>query len=234
MAKISFDDVANFNRLNVIVFNRPLQEGQKDPRAYDTLLNDPEIQDAIFTWIIDGAFLWMKYGLQRPPEVDAATKEYQKTMNPLAWFIHAYCEVGEGPNYTTTATELYKRFVAVCSEATKELKDTVKAELQSVAQFSRTLKSLGTFESKHTKKGTVYCGIRVPDTWEEHELDVDEYMERIVSPRDEGDGNEGDFTRVLLRNIRDYRILQRKASYLSPVSPHDALLDDLKAIDKGG
>lgn len=164
MAKIDFEDQANFNRLNVIVFNRPLEKVDKS--VLEKLMTDAEEREAIFAWIVDGAFEWREHGLQRPAEVNAATKEYQRTMNPLTWFIDGHCEKKDGAKIG--ASELHKRFKSIAETMPREFQRTIQAEMLSVANFGRTMKKLG-FVSKHTESGSVYEGLTIPDTWEEIE-----------------------------------------------------------------
>jgi hypothetical protein len=212
MAKIDFEDQANFNRLNVIVFNRPLENVDKS--VLEKLMTDAEEREAIFAWIVDGAYEWREHGLQRPAEVNAATKEYQRTMNPLTWFIDGHCEKKDGVKIG--ASELHKRFKSIAETMPREFQRTIQAEMLSVANFGRTMKKLG-FVSKHTESGSVYEGLTISDTWEEIEYEIDPYMEQIVRP-DRADGYEANLDKTHVENLSAYRSLRKTLSNPSALS----------------
>jgi phage/plasmid-associated DNA primase len=200
MARINFEDDANFNRLNVIVFNRELPQGVfKDDKMRTFLQTDEATQDAIFTWIIDGAYEFMERGLNRPPEIDAASKEYQRMMNPLNWFLNEYLIKDEGGE--VKATTLYERFKVVAEAVlNREGRDAVKNELRSVKSFGKTFKML--VDHKDKTDGLYYLGITLPPVWSDETGGdgEDTYMRSVVKDGDNGD-NEDDFVKSLSNSL---------------------------------
>jgi putative DNA primase/helicase len=58
--KANSEDEAFFERMRVIPFTRQIPRDQMDTTVKDTLKNDPEIQQAILRWIVDGAQWYLK------------------------------------------------------------------------------------------------------------------------------------------------------------------------------
>jgi putative DNA primase/helicase len=219
MAKVDFEDEANYNRLNVIVFNRKLPEGMIDESILEFLRTDPESLDATFTWFVDGTYEWMEHGLQRPPEVDAATKQYQKMMNPLNWFLDEYCIKDE--NAKINATILFERFKSVVESLPKELRETVKEEMRGVKSFGKSFKKI--CDSKRLNDGVNYLGIRLPLSWSEEARDVDDdiYM-KLIS--DDSDYFENGFQNLpcTLLAYREFRERYSESSLSSLIEVRDS------------
>lgn len=69
---------------------------------------------AILAWAVEGSRLWHHGGLQEPPEVTSATKEYQQEMDALANFIAECCVVRDG--LKTRKQALYFGYKRWCDE----------------------------------------------------------------------------------------------------------------------
>lgn len=69
---------------------------------------------AILAWAVEGSRLWHHGGLQEPPEVTNATKEYQQEMDALANFISECCVVRDG--LKTRKQALYAGYKRWCDE----------------------------------------------------------------------------------------------------------------------
>jgi hypothetical protein len=206
MAKIDFEDDANYNRLNVLVFNRPLNIVDKKMLGF--LQTDPEMQDAIFTWTIDGAYEFLEHGLKKPAIVDAATHQYQRMMNPLNWFLNEFCIKDETAR--TPASEVYERFKHVAELLPLELRASVKKELRGQKSFNKTFKKLVNFTRFNDRM--YYLGIKIPLIWSEiDDEDEDVYMRKLSVDSADCVDSEGNFQKSL-RNILAYRDFRKKYS----------------------
>ena len=133
----------------------------------------------------------MERGLNRPPEIDAASREYQRMMNPLNWFLNEYLikdSGGEAKPSEVKATTLYERFKIVAEAVlNREGRDAVKNELRSVKSFGKTFKML--VDHKNKNDGLYYLGITLQPVWSDETGgdDGDVYMRSAVKSGDSGD-----------------------------------------------
>jgi putative DNA primase/helicase len=151
LPEIDFDDDASFNRFHIISFLHTIPLEDCDPAIKEFLLEDANAQRAIFAWLVKGCYDWQEYGLMAPACVNAARKEYQRSMNPLASFLESECVIEEGAEIRTS--ELYERFKNV---ATPEELHTVT----SAKSFGVHLSRLG-FKSIHERNARLRRGIRL-------------------------------------------------------------------------
>ena len=181
-AKIDFEDEANFNRLAVLIFNRRLPKWMIDEEMLNFLRTDQETLDAVFTFMVDGAYEFMEHGLVRPPEVDAASKQYQKMMNPLNWFKDEYCLKINGGK--VPAKTLFERFKLIAETMPKEMQQSIKDELRGVKSFGKSFKQI--CDGKKMENGWNYLDIALPVEGPVDEDDdvEDSYMERITDDND--------------------------------------------------
>jgi len=151
LPRINFDDEATFNRFFIVTFLNSIPLNECDPSIKEFLLEDKEAQKAIFAWLVQGCYDWQDYGLLPPDSVNAARKEYQKSMNPLAEFVKMERVIDSDSE--TTTNDLWQRFMFV---ATSEDHKNVKG----IGSFGAYLTKLG-FESKHREYGNIRVGIRL-------------------------------------------------------------------------
>ena len=178
LPKLDFDDDASFNRFFIVQFLNPIALEECDPKIKEFLLEDENAQKAIFAWLVQGCYDWQDYGLMPPDSVNAARKDYQKSMNPLAAFIESECIVEAGAESTSKA--LYERFRNV---ATAEERHNVSTP----TSFYSYLTKLG-FKSIHKESGNLRAGIRLRD--------IGEYDDEVAAPLKaelNAEGYEGGF-----------------------------------------
>ncbi|MBI1292826.1 hypothetical protein GC173_16550 [bacterium] len=68
----------------------------------------------ILAWAVKGAIAWAANGLQEPPSVQAATKEYRTSEDVVGRFVEECCTLEKGA--VTHYGELYRAFEAWCRE----------------------------------------------------------------------------------------------------------------------
>ena len=75
-------DDALFARLHCVPFVHPVPPEECDRKLREKMCAE---LPGILAWIVRGAARWLAEGLDRPPEVQAATNEYQAESDPLGF-----------------------------------------------------------------------------------------------------------------------------------------------------
>jgi putative DNA primase/helicase len=151
LPKLNFKDEASFNRFYIITFLNSIPLKDCDPRIMEFLKEDKDAQKAILAWLIQGCYDWQDSGLLPPDSVNAARIEYQKSMNPLAWFVKDECIIDEKSE--TSTAELWTRFIAIATP--EDLK-----EVKGKSSFGQYLTKYG-FETIHKESGNVRACVRL-------------------------------------------------------------------------
>ena len=71
-------------------------------------------REGILAWLVQGCLAWQREGLNPPPIVREATKEYQSEMDKIGAWIAERCEVD--PKAVTPFADLYADYEAWCRE----------------------------------------------------------------------------------------------------------------------
>lgn len=173
---IDFDDTGMFDRVYIIPFLNRIPTEEKKAAVKKRLLEDEEEQRAIFAWVIEGAFEYLENGLQPPEDVMAQKVEYQKAMNPLAWFVTDCCI--EREDVWTSTEALFERFVSVIKELPVTTQREMRKEVSSAKSFAKYFAQFGFKverrydESKTQKRG--FAGVELPCEWEGPDSDYEE------------------------------------------------------------
>lgn len=139
------DDQATFNRLHPIPFTVTIPPEEIDKSLPRKLLAEAE---GILAWAVEGAKLWWRDGLGKPPEVVAANDDWRAENDQLGRFIEECCVVAD--SFSGKARQLYECYRAWAEGAGENaISETL---------FGRRLKDRG-FAKEHRRHGTVYAGI---------------------------------------------------------------------------
>jgi len=106
---VSGDDAALWARLRVIPFDVVIPEAERDPRLTERLALSV---DAVLTWAVAG---WQQYqagGLADPDAVSRATNAYHANSDAVGRFVDDCCITG--PNFRTSAAEMFERWARWC------------------------------------------------------------------------------------------------------------------------
>lgn len=103
----------------------------------------------ILNWIVQGAMMWQREGLNPPEIVTKASKEYRNEMDVIQFFISECCEVGDG--YTAPAGELFKKYQEWSKDSSEYLMPKQK--------FGREMRKK--YKYVRTRKGRYYLGLRI-------------------------------------------------------------------------
>jgi len=110
---VSDDDFAFWERVHLVPFELSFveREPEKDnERPADKYLRQNLLKEdsGILAWLVRGCLEWQRIGLEPPPVVIDATKEYRRNEDLLGHFLKDCCY--EDPGTESTAAELYDRF----------------------------------------------------------------------------------------------------------------------------
>ena len=94
-----------WRRLRLVPFNVVIPPERRDPELASTLEQEA---DGILCWLVDGLRDYWAHGLQEPPAVLEATREYRSEQDVLEGFLAECCEIS--PRATTPSAELYEAY----------------------------------------------------------------------------------------------------------------------------
>jgi putative DNA primase/helicase len=140
------DDRATFNRLHPIPFLRAIPKDEIDQDLGAKLRSEAE---GILAWAVAGAKVWCEQGLDKPPEVEAATEDWRAESDSIGRFIEDCCVTGDA--FSARAKAIYSAY-RHWAETSGE-----KA-IASDREFSARLISDG-YEREEDKRGRYYEGI---------------------------------------------------------------------------
>ncbi|HEY7429057.1 MAG TPA: phage/plasmid primase, P4 family [Gemmataceae bacterium] len=143
-----------WRRIHLVPFETCISEGMKDPQMPDKLRKE---LSGIMAWAVRGCLEWQKKGLQTPPAVKEATKEYRAESDEYRDFFEEVCEVG--PDFRVSRKELKKAF-----DRWRKANSGDKNEMAD-KQFTKIMQQRGYRSSRGGSNGSaVFHGIRLRQT----------------------------------------------------------------------
>jgi len=112
---ITDNSPAMWRRIRLIPFLCTFEGQQADKRLLEKLKAEAP---GILNWMIQGCMAWQKEGLEPPPPVQEATREYQEDSDPLSAFVKDRCEAGDG--FEVGRGELYDAYRKWCEDNDQE------------------------------------------------------------------------------------------------------------------
>jgi putative DNA primase/helicase len=137
------DDQATFNRLHPIPFLRAIPKEKIDHDLMGKLKDEAE---GILSWLVAGANAWRKNGLDKPPEVEAATEQWRAENDNIGRFIEECCVIGNA--FSAQASTIYAAYRQWAEKSGEEA-------IASDKEFSARLISRG-FHRKKANQGRHY------------------------------------------------------------------------------
>jgi len=143
---------AVWGRLRTLPFVHQIPKKEQQATLKDDLLRE---RQGIAAWIVQGAILYLRAGLQEPPEVLAATEKYRQESDRLSAFLLERCEIDP------TRQELWASTGDLYSEYTTWAEAASESVLNK-PEFERQIEELGC-ERKRNPAGTqrAWRGIRL-------------------------------------------------------------------------
>lgn len=139
-----------WRRMVLIPFNVQIPDHKVDKDLKYKLLRE---SPGILNWMVEGAYMWMKDGLQIPESIKQAGQEYRTEMDVLEHFIEDTCIRSDG--YEESAKDLF--------EAYKQWAEDSGEYKMNKNQFGKKMKEK--FQSKRKKTGVVYFGIELKKSY---------------------------------------------------------------------
>ncbi len=144
---ITGDDEGIWRRLVLIPFRRQFKAVERDPDLESKLLDE---RDGILAWMVEGALMWKKDGLQLSPTIRQEVASYRKDSDLLGEFLEDHCLVELSARIEQTV--LYANYEHWCqANGIRPI---------SKASFTRRLAERGHIEAKSNGK-RFYVGLRL-------------------------------------------------------------------------
>ena len=153
--KIVGQDDGIWRRIHLIPFTQTF-EGRENKQLKDQLREE---LPGILNWIVEGAGIWFRDGLNPPDTVKAATAAYRQESNPITPFVEACC--GTGQTLQVQAGPAFKAYEKFCRDENVEpwrrLSD--KAFYKAMEQNFKKVEQRKTVETRRTSRQTFYTGL---------------------------------------------------------------------------
>lgn len=136
-----------WRRLKIIPFNVQIPKSKVDKQLEHKLQAE---WTGILNWIVQGALMWQREGLEDPQSVQEMGSNYRKEMDPLESFLNEKCITGP---YEIKSSDLYRAY--------DEWADESREYRMSSTKFGR---EMGKKIPKQRKaEGIYYGGIKLKD-----------------------------------------------------------------------
>lgn len=139
-------DEGIWRRLKVIPFDVQIPKDKIDKNLESKLKSE---WTGILNWIVQGAIMWQREGLEDPERVKEASREYRESMDPLDAFLNEMCE--DGSEYSVKARDLYTAY----SQWAKDSREYDMPFRKFGREMSKKL------PKKRKKDGFYYLGIKL-------------------------------------------------------------------------
>ena len=98
-------------RIKVVEFNRHFTAEEQD-KSLKTEFQTTKAMQGIFTWLIEGLFLYKRFGLTMPQHMKVVVEDYEKDNDLVLQFLEEKCE--KDPESSARAKSLYDSFKIWC------------------------------------------------------------------------------------------------------------------------
>jgi P4 family phage/plasmid primase-like protien len=119
LPRVRGDDHAIWRRLLLVPFGQKFWNPDGGETGPEELRQDKDLQaklraerEGILAWLVHGCLEWQRIGLSPPPEVQAATQDYQSREDRIGAFLEECCTVS--PTHRVRAGVLFEVYKAWC------------------------------------------------------------------------------------------------------------------------
>ncbi len=149
------DDDAVWERVVEIPFRVQIPESERDPSLRNEL-RDPKVSGpAVLNWMLEGCLAYQREGLTPSKDVQEATSDYKKSMDPLIDFED---ELVFSESSTVTAKALRDAYVAWCEQ--NDRKPVSAKRLAAGLESRRCRKSKTRIDGEEAR---IWTGVRLAD-----------------------------------------------------------------------
>lgn len=139
-------DEGIWRRLKVIPFSVQIPKDKVDKNLENKLKSE---WTGILNWIVQGAIMWQREGLEDPEKVKNASRNYRQSMDPLEAFLDECCIAGGG--YSIKTRPLYDTY--------RDWAKRSNEHLMSMTKFGKEMSKKLPRERK--MDGIYYVGIKL-------------------------------------------------------------------------
>lgn len=143
---VTDDSEGAWRRIRLVPFINNLTEEEVDLNLEEKLLME---SDGILNWMIEGALLWKKEGLNQPNAVKVASNEYRKDCDILGEFISENCKLDS--DLKVLQKSLWSEWI-IWAEQNGYRRGSKKT-------FTRKLKDRGILDNVYINTQRAYAGI---------------------------------------------------------------------------
>lgn len=141
-------DEGIWRRLKVIPFSVQIPKDKIDKNLENKLKSE---WTGILNWIVQGAIMWQKEGLEDPEKVKNASRNYRQSMDPLEAFLDECCIAGG--SYSIKSRPLYDCY--------RDWAKKSNEHLMSMTKFGKEMSKKLPREKK--RDGWYYVGIKLKE-----------------------------------------------------------------------
>lgn len=131
-------DEGTWRRVLLIPFVVTIPTAERDQNLRHKLREE---LPGILNWALEGCLEWQRDGLQIPPEIYNATREYRKEQDALMRFIDAACLLK--PNASVAASEFYSAYQAWCTQTGERIESQTVIGQRMNERFKNDRKAPG-------------------------------------------------------------------------------------------
>ena len=141
-------DEGIWRRLKVIPFSVQIPKNKVDKNLENKLKSE---WAGILNWIVQGAIMWQREGLEDPEKVKNASRNYRQSMDPLEAFLDECCVAGG--SYSIQARPLY--------DAYRDWAKNSNEHLMSMTKFGKEMSKK--LPKERRRDGKYYIGIKLKE-----------------------------------------------------------------------
>jgi putative DNA primase/helicase len=148
---------AIWERIHLIEFNRYFEENERDKDLDGKLEAEME---GILRWALEGCMEWQRQGLNPPPEIRDAVKQYEEEQDIIGQYIQESCDVDlANEDYWVVPDRLYQNYRSWCTAGNFKCLNANNFGVEMKERFPYKSKRVN-FNGKDQPK-KVYIGIQL-------------------------------------------------------------------------
>jgi putative DNA primase/helicase len=137
-------DLGTWRRVKLVPWDVTIADAEKDKHLVDKLKDE---LSGILNWAMRGCLGWQRDGLVEPPEVQAATQQYQAEQDMVAGFAAERCV--RHPEARTMASKMFEEYGKWAAD-----------KLMTMRDFKKRMEGLG-FAAKRFTTGLFWLGLKL-------------------------------------------------------------------------
>ena len=175
---------AALDRTCVMKFVNQIPKNERDREILKRLTNDESELTTALSWVIQGYFDQLDYGIETPASITATSEEFEAVINPLNLFVKRDVVFDDGNKdgkahaiVSVQVSELLGKFLETAADpdAAKKFKNERSFNIKFKPLAEYYAKKAGVeIKQKRLKDGTVWHNVRLkePEEYTDHDFDT--------------------------------------------------------------